>query len=152
MKNTATTAFLPRFPFFLVFQLHRCPLLALKMISLCPHSNSLLQLRISSAFYSQRHVSRCVPPHDFLIPAPFSHFWDIALSFFIPNSSIPHSKQLKLFLSWNNNNKIPLTTTQFTFTTQTFKESALMSPPLTLTTSLHFTPSLQSTFGLKVLS
>ena len=73
---------------------------------------------------------------------------------FIASPSFPHPTHLKFFLIWNQKKKkkVHPITTQLLFTTRTFKENALLSLVLTMTTSLNLTASLRYTFGHKVFS
>ena len=90
------------------------------------------------------------PPQMFLIPFPFSHYLETVPFLSIPNSSLSGPKHLRWFFMLEH--IFPLMTTLFLFTTQTFKDGALLLPPWTLTLSLQLTPSLRPSSGSKLLS
>ena len=133
-----------------------CPLLSLKITSLCLHStmgsssNSLFSVQNTFCLSFSKWPATTCPSICVLDLISLLHLLGHCLTFFfIPNSS-SWFKTFKIIFILEQ--KKVSDTTQLPFITQTFKQNAIISLHLTLTTFLDFTPFLKSRFGLKVLS
>lgn len=150
-QTNTHSSFPSLFPLFSISQLYGClSLLSLKGdLMMSSSNNDIFSSEFPLPFHSPSDV-----PWVSLHMYSWSHFPSY------PFGTLFHFFDTQSFLSWSKTfniivileKKVPPVTTQLLFTMQIFKEGVLFSLPLTLTTSLHLTPSLWSSFGDKVLS
>ena len=148
-QENTHSSFPSPWPLFSLSQLHRCPFPALKMISWCLHPMRSSAQNFLCLFTLPEICHEC-PPQMFLIPFPFSHYLETVPFLSIPNSSLSGPKHLRWFFMLEH--IFPPMTTLFLFTTQTFKDGALLLPPWMLILSLQLTPSLRPSSGSQLLS